>query len=562
MGTNVKSAILSLVMCLAMVFAMMPAAAFAEAEEQKLWVGGIQVTSETLSGDGWSYDDTSGVLTLDGATINGVRTDSVGSSYSIYSDGIDLTIHLKGASSVGSKDTAKTTGIYVKNGSLRLEGDGTVDIAASRYGIFASGPLALNGTSVTMDCDDDGIHHEKKHETDALEINGGTAVIRSANGIGIRSSDVSISGGSSVTVTESRHGMSADSVSITDSKVDISSAGDEGIYSNKDVIIADSEVTVKTTGESAVNIYGGVVSVTDSSLIAESSELALEAAGISVQDGNGSKTTYVEAINNDDEPAVFAGAERGITIGEGLEIAMPEGGSIGYYKPDDPGYGYTVLDASGNRASHVVIQGQQKTEPEPVISKAPLMASLTASGKKTLELRWNKISGVQGYDIVFSRCSAGKDKDVTRKVATLKGSSKVEWKKSGLKAKKAYKACVKAWVMKNGKKTYVRISPVVHAYTSGGSGKYTNPKSVKVTKTKISLKKGKTYKIKASVTKLQKTRKLIPSSHAAAIRYKSSNTSVAKVSKSGKITAVSKGSCYVYVFAVNGVKKKIRVTVN
>ena len=115
--------------------------------------------------------------------------------------------------------------------------------------------------------------------------------------------------------------------------------------------------------------------------------------------------------------------------------------------------------------------------------------------------------------------------------------------------------------MKNGKKTYIKTSPLVHAYSSGGSGKYTNPKAVTVSKTSVTLAAGKTFTIKAKVTKLKKGKKLIAKSHAPKLRYLSNNTAVATVSSSGKITAKSKGSCTVYAYAANGVSKKIKVTV-
>lgn len=50
-------------------------------------------------------------------------------------------------------------------------------------------------------------------------------------------------------------------------------------------------------------------------------------------------------------------------------------------------------------------------------------------------------------------------------------------------------------------------------------------------------------------------------SHAARVRYLSSNTSVAAVNSKGRITANSPGTCTVYAYAQNGVYKKIRVTV-
>ncbi len=136
-----------------------------------------------------------------------------------------------------------------------------------------------------------------------------------------------------------------------------------------------------------------------------------------------------------------------------------------------------------------------------------------------------------------------------------------EWKKSGLKKGTAYKAYVKAYVYKNGKKSYVKTSPIVHAYTRNGTKKFTNAKSVSVNKTKVSLKKGKTFKIKAKVKKVKKSRKLMPKGHTAAVRYMTSNSRIATVNSGGRIKAKGKGSCYVYVYAHNGVYKKIKVTV-
>ena len=86
-------------------------------------------------------------------------------------------------------------------------------------------------------------------------------------------------------------------------------------------------------------------------------------------------------------------------------------------------------------------------------------------------------------------------------------------------------AYVKAYTVKNGKKKYIKTSPLTHAYTSGASKKYSNAKALTVNKTKVTLKKGKTFKIRT------------------------------------KITAKGKGTCTVVAFAHNGVSKKIKVTV-
>ena len=203
-----------------------------------------------------------------------------------------------------------------------------------------------------------------------------------------------------------------------------------------------------------------------------------------------------------------------------------------------------------------------KPDPKPVVPKVsgtPL-AKLTAK-KKSITISWNKIQGAAGYDIFFARCNHDRKKIVTKKVKTIKGNKTFKWTKSGLKKGTAYKAYVRAYVYKNGKKTYVRSSPLMHAYTGKGTKNYTNAKSVSVNKTKVTLKKEKTFKIKAKVKKVNKNKKLMPKSHAPTLRYMTSNSKIASVNSGGKITAKGKGTCYIYVYAHNGVSKQVKVTV-
>ncbi len=61
------------------------------------------------------------------------------------------------------------------------------------------------------------------------------------------------------------------------------------------------------------------------------------------------------------------------------------------------------------------------------------------------------------------------------------------------------------------------------------------------------------------MTKLDKSKKL--KAFAKNPRYLSSDTTVATVSKAGKITAKAAGTCKIYTYATNGVKKKITVKV-
>ena len=232
--------------------------------------------------------------------------------------------------------------------------------------------------------------------------------------------------------------------------------------------------------------------------------------------------------------------------------------------PADPkrtGYTFTGWNKDFSKVTAdmtVTAQWKKNAEPAPVTKvSGTLLAKMTAKGKNSLILTWSKVKGAEGYDIFFIKCG----KQFLKKVKTIKGNKTFKWTKTSLKTKKAYKAVVKAYITKNGKKTYVRTCPMVHAYTSGGTSKYTNSKGVTVKKTSVSLKSGKTYKLKANVTKLQKGKKLMPTVHAPKLRYVSSNKKIATVSRSGKITAKSKGSCKVYVIAVNGASKAVSVTV-
>ena len=197
-----------------------------------------------------------------------------------------------------------------------------------------------------------------------------------------------------------------------------------------------------------------------------------------------------------------------------------------------------------------------KIKPTPV-----LLAKMTTKGKKSLVLSWNKVNGAAGYDIFFSKCRGDDDSLDFKKVKTIKAGKALKWTKKGLKKNKPYRAYVKAYVMKDGKKKYIKTSPQVHTYTAGYTKTYTNAKSVTVKKTSVSLKKGKTYKIKAKVNKLKKRKKLMPAGHTVKLRYLSTDKKIAVVSASGKITAKAKGSCKIYAFAHNGVKKTIKVTV-
>ncbi|MBR5337129.1 MAG: InlB B-repeat-containing protein [Lachnospiraceae bacterium] len=205
-------------------------------------------------------------------------------------------------------------------------------------------------------------------------------------------------------------------------------------------------------------------------------------------------------------------------------------------------------------------------EPDPTPSPGPtlggnLLAGMKSSGRDGMIFSWNKIKGAEGYDIFLEKCTGGDETKVSELVKTVKGNSRLTWTKKKLEKNRLYKAVIKAYVTYRGVKTYVKTSPVIHAYTSGGTSKYTNAAGVSVDKIKVSLLPGESHHIKAKVNKLNSGRKLVPSSHVAKLRYFSSNESIATVDDNGKITGKAKGVCTVYAFTANGMSKAIKVIV-
>ncbi|MBQ6393341.1 MAG: Ig-like domain-containing protein, partial [Eubacterium sp.] len=71
------------------------------------------------------------------------------------------------------------------------------------------------------------------------------------------------------------------------------------------------------------------------------------------------------------------------------------------------------------------------------------------------------------------------------------------------------------------------------------------------------LKAGKKLKLSAKAIRASSAKVKIHRS----IRYESTNTSIAEVSKKGIISARKKGTCYVYAYVQNGVSKTVKIVV-
>ena len=194
---------------------------------------------------------------------------------------------------------------------------------------------------------------------------------------------------------------------------------------------------------------------------------------------------------------------------------------------------------------------------------APLsFVQMTPQGKTALTLKWNKEGTADGYDVFFSRCSHGTTNLKCKKIKTIKGNATTTFTKTKLLANTCYKAYVRPFKMVSGKKVYLAQSPQAHAYTNGGSQKYSNPKAIALNSSKVNIKAKASFNLKAKVTLMNAKKKVISEGHAPVVRYVSSDTSVAKVSKTGKIVGVAKGSCNVYAITQNGLRAKCDVVIS
>ncbi|MDD3920115.1 MAG: hypothetical protein PHO41_02910 [Eubacteriales bacterium] len=109
-----------------------------------LKVNNVQVTGQNKAdvlGDGTvRFDPQTTTLTLEGATVNGIKTEA-GSNF-------NLNLALKGTSTV-NKDSDTNNGITVTNGDLTIQSDGTSTVttdAAGGIGVSVSGSLTVKGS--------------------------------------------------------------------------------------------------------------------------------------------------------------------------------------------------------------------------------------------------------------------------------------------------------------------------------------------------------------------------------------------------------------------------------
>ena len=221
-----------------------------------------------------------------------------------------------------------------------------------------------------------------------------------------------------------------------------------------------------------------------------------------------------------------------------------------------------TIKVSTDKFSTYALTYVDETAPAPTVKPTvkagyTLLGQLTVSGSgnKALKQTWTKVKEADGYDVYFARC--GNDYKLKASVAAS-ASRCVRF--TGLKKRESYKAYIRAWKKVNGKKTYIgKKSPELHAITGGYDKDHCNARSVRLSRSKLTLKVGKGKAIRATVKGVKSKRKLLD--HVRKVRWYSSNVNVATVDSNGKEKAVGKGTCTVYAIANNGVRNSVKVTV-
>lgn len=182
-------------------------------------------------------------------------------------------------------------------------------------------------------------------------------------------------------------------------------------------------------------------------------------------------------------------------------------------------------------------------------------------GRK-IKIEWGKIADADRYDVYVQSCSKKFTEKSAIPIENGKTTKLTVTKVNGQKLDLThiYKVYVSAYKVTDGKK--VTLAKTITAHVVGKKNKtYTNVKEIKLKKNTYTLKKGKTATIKANTVLVNKHKKDLTNEHARKFRYATTNQKIAAVSNKGKIKAVGKGSCSIYVYARNGYAKKLKVRV-
>ena len=241
----------------------------------------------------------------------------------------------------------------------------------------------------------------------------------------------------------------------------------------------------------------------------------------------------------------------------GITVRRKAGEKVGIYP-------ITVSQASGSNPNYRITfrkgiftieqADQSKLSGKDVYRlKLPVFFAAGKAQKNSIVVSWRKYPGAAGYDVFWCYCNGSIN---YKKAGTVK-NGRLSMTHKNLKSNREYKYFVAAYKMVKGRKIYIAKSNEVHVAMK--KARTTNAFSIKVNRTTVILKPGKTFRLKCQLTSENRKKKLLsrPSSY----RYYTTNSKIATVSQNGVIRAKAKGSCSIYILASNGVYKRVTVKV-
>ncbi|SDB52971.1 InlB B-repeat-containing protein [Butyrivibrio sp. INlla16] len=223
---------------------------------------------------------------------------------------------------------------------------------------------------------------------------------------------------------------------------------------------------------------------------------------------------------------------------------------------EDKTFTYTYK-AKEEEAPKIEVEAPVKEPTENVVARIFFSGIKVVQKNGNFRISWDKTEGVSKYEVYMTYCGS----QYAKKPVVTTTNNKVTIKK--LKGKKLN--------LKKNIKIYVAaydgsgnsVGKTVSSHVAGkDSKKYTNPKEIKLTTKALTLSKGETVAVKATLKYESKEKKQVGDGHAAKLRYASTDPGVATVDKNGTVTAVDSGNCTIYVYSVNGLAKRVSVTVN
>ena len=241
----------------------------------------------------------------------------------------------------------------------------------------------------------------------------------------------------------------------------------------------------------------------------------------------------------------------------GITVRRKAGEKVGIYP-------ITVFQASGSNPNYRITfrkgiftieqADQSKLSGKDVYRlKLPVFFAVGKAQKNSIVVSWRKYPGAAGYDVFWCYC----DGSINYKKAGTVKNGKLSMTHKNLKSNREYKYFVAAYKMVKGRKIYIAKSNEVHVAMK--KARTTNAFSIKVNRTTVILKPGKTFRLKCQLTSENRKKKLL--SHPSSYRYYTTNSKIATVSQNGVIRAKAKGSCSIYILASNGVYKRVTVKV-